>query len=122
MAEPVALRTVRLELARNPGFPDGSAQIGYEIRVPLDADGHIDAAQWRSHRDACRVRHFREGEPDQSGALIHGRRGWAISYAPGEADDERIFRLDRHVFRVGEYVTITEPDGAILTYKVAAVR
>ena len=118
----IMLTTVRLEMARNPGFPEGSPLHGYEIVVPLDAEGHIDAAQWRENRATCRVRRFWDGESDQEGELIHGRSGWAISYEPGEADDERIFRLDRHQFRVGEYVTVTEPDGAAHVFKVVSVK
>jgi hypothetical protein len=116
------LRTVRLELARNPGFPEGSASHGYEIRVPLDEAGHIDLAQFKQHRQECRVRRFWNGERDLHGWLIHGRHGWAVSYAPGEDDDERIFRLDRHLFRLGEYVSITEPDGASHTFRVASLQ
>ena len=36
------LYTVRMLLARNPGFPEGSNERGYELRVPLTADGHLD--------------------------------------------------------------------------------
>jgi hypothetical protein len=115
------LKTVRLELARNPRYPEGSARHGYEIVVPLDAEGHIDAAAWRENRDTCHVRRFWSDQPDERGELIHGRHGWAISYAPGESDDERIFRLDRHLFRVGEYVSISEPDDVTYTFKVVSV-
>ena len=116
------LKTVRLELGRNPGFPEGSGSHGYEIRVPLDEGSHIELAQWKLHRQDCSVRRFWGSERDLHGSLIHGRHGWAVSYAPGEDDDERIYRLDRHVFRVGEYVSIIEPNGASYTFRVASVR
>jgi hypothetical protein len=116
------LKTVRLELARNPSYPEGSSRHGYDIVAPLDPDGHIDAAEWHQNRRACHVRRFWDGQADEHGELIHGRRGWAISYVPGESDDERIFRLDRHVFRVGEYVSVTEPNDVTYTFKVVSVK
>ena len=36
------LRRVRLELARDHEFPDGSRERGYDFIAPLDANGHID--------------------------------------------------------------------------------
>jgi transposase InsO family protein len=34
-------------------------------------------------------------------------RDRAFSYEPGDDDDEPIFRFDKHVFVIGEYVTVT---------------
>lgn len=113
------LTTVRLELARNPGFPEGAADCGYELRVPLDGKGHIDLAAFREDPAACTVRRFWRGEDDQHGVLQHGRQGWAFSYGPGDADDEPLFRLDSHVLRAGEYVTVREYDGPTYTFRVA---
>jgi len=118
------LMRIRLELARNPGFPKGSPKHGYEFTAPLTADGHIDAESWRSPgtRGKCLVRRFWDGEPEREGELIHTRkREWAFSYAPGEADDEAFARLDGHAVRVGEYLTIREPDGGSFTFKVAEI-
>jgi hypothetical protein len=117
----MAMKTVRLELARNPGFPEGAADCGYEIRVPLDTAGHIDLAAFRKQPGACTVRRFWHGEDDQSGEVIHGRHGWAFSYGPGEEDDEPLYRLDSHLMRAGEYVTIREYDGPTYTFRVARV-
>jgi hypothetical protein len=112
-----------LELARNREFPEGSPQRGYELRAPLTADGHLDVDAWRAQRKQCTVRRFWPGEDDRVGELEHTRhRTWVFSYEPGEEDDEPIFRLEGHTFRVGDYVTITEQDGSVLTFKVAEVR
>ncbi len=119
----MSLRTIRLELARTREFPEGSSARGYEFHAPLTADGHIDEAAFRANRAACTVRRFWPGEDDRTGGLHHTRNHqWVFSYAPGEEDDEAFHRLDRHVFRVGEYVTIREPDAGDFTFKVVSVR
>jgi hypothetical protein len=117
------MKTIRLELARNPRYPDGNNGCGYDIRLPLDADGGIDPQAFRRYRKSCTVRRFWEGESDRIGELHHTRHGaWAFSYEPGEADDEALFRLESHALRTGEYVTVREPDGEPLTFRVAEVR
>lgn len=119
----MALKTIRLELARTEGFPDGSSDYGYEFKAPLKADGHIDAEAWRPVKEQCTVRHFRPDEPAETGYLIHTRvRTWAFSYAPGEDDDEPFFRFESHAFKEGEYVSLTGHDGKLLPFKVVSVR
>jgi hypothetical protein len=119
----MALKRIRLELARTKEFPDGNSTYGYEFRAPLRPDGHIDADTWSKVTDQCTVRHFRPDEDDEDGELIRTENGaWAFSYAPGEDDDEPLFRLEGHVFKEGEYVSITGHDGQVLPFKVVSVR
>jgi hypothetical protein len=54
----MALRRVRLELARDHDFPNGSATRGYEFTAPLTDEGHLDAEEWRGGKDKCTVRRF----------------------------------------------------------------
>jgi len=64
------------------------------------------------------VRRFWDGTPDEHGTLIHRRDGtWAFWYEPGDDDDEPIFRFDKHLFVVGEYVTVTEHDGVARPFR-----
>ena len=116
------LKQIRLELARTPEFPNGSAAHGYELVVPLDAKGHLDSAGFADAKAACTVRRFWAGADDEHGALIHTRGGWVFSYAPGPDDDEPIFKLDRHQFTVGDYVTVTEHDGIARPFRVVEVK
>ncbi|MEM7223867.1 MAG: hypothetical protein AAF495_12855 [Pseudomonadota bacterium] len=121
----MSLKRIRLTLARDTDFPLGSDSRGYEFVAPLQADGHIDPAAWRKHRDDCRVRRFWPGEDDELGHLIHTRgRRWAFHYDLKGAvdDDETGYRFDSHVFKPGEYVSIQEHDGALRTFRVEAVR
>jgi hypothetical protein len=119
----VALRRIRLELARNADYPDGSAHHGYTFVAPLSDDGHLDQDGWRDNREHCTVRRFWAGEDDEQGRLVHHRgRHWAFHYADMTEDDEEpIFRFDRHRVEAGEYVSITEHDGVQRTFRVAEV-
>lgn len=114
-------KCIRLELARTPDFPEGSASRAYLLRLPLDRDGHIDAAAIAAEPGQATVRRFWPSEPDMIGYVIHTPDGWAFSYEPGEADDEAVFHLETHAIRIGEYVTLTEPDGRKLPFRVASL-
>ena len=118
------LKMIRLELARTKQFPEGSARHGYEFTAPLDVNGHLDEAAWKKDGRSCIVRRFWVGADDEHGQLIHRRDGkWAFSYkACDDADDEPIFRFDSHTFRTGDYVSVTEHDGATRPFKVVDVR
>lgn len=118
----MSLHHVRLTLARNENFPNGSLDHGYDLVVPLDKEGMLDAEGWKTHAKSCNVRRFWNGEEDRNGLLRHIGRGWLIDYdASTREGDEPFFKLDRHPLRAGEYVTVTEEDGEQLTFRVATV-
>jgi hypothetical protein len=113
-----------MRLARNPGteFAGGDDHRGYTLTAPLTADGHIDAATYARHKDACAVRRFAPDEDPVEGRLAHRGARWFFDYEDGQAlDDEPVYRLGDHRFAVGEYVTVTDEDGRPLTYKVVEV-
>ena len=119
------LRRVRLELARDHDFPEGSNERGYDFIAPLDDAGHLVAAAWKELRDRCRARRFWAGETDEVGHIVHKPGGaWAFHYDihgdPGH--DETGFHLDTHVFKPGEYVSVKEQDGKLRTFRVNSVR
>lgn len=111
-------KLVRLELARTPEHPAGSASRAYMLRLPLGDDGLIDEAAIAASPGMASVRRFWPNEPDQQGYLIRRGGGWAFSYALGEDDAEELHHLESHAIRVGEYVTLTEPDGRRLPFRV----
>lgn len=114
---------VRLELARSKEIPNGSSLHGYELVAPLDAAGHLDAETWRAKKAACSVRRFTRGEADERGRLVHVGKGWHFDYDTTTTDDdERVFKLDRHTIKQGEYLSITEHDGVMRTFKIVGVR
>lgn len=115
-------RHVRLLLARGKGHPAGDREEGYDLLVPLDAEGRLDAAEWKAHQAVCRVRHFRTGEEDRIGRLRRKPGGtWYFDYVEGEESDDEIgFRLGEERFVTGEYVSIGR-GGGMHTYQVARV-
>lgn len=116
------LKTIRIELARTKDHPSGDAGHAYEFRAPLDPGGHLDAEAWPAVKQLCAVKRFAKGVVQETGSLIRTRGGrWVFSYAPGDEDDESIFKLSSHTFKPGEYLSITEHDGGQNTFRVAAV-
>ena len=123
----VALKLVRLNLARSKEFPNGSTRHGYEIVAPLDHDGHIDPAAWKDHRGQCRVKRIWDGEETDAGLLVHKPGGaeharWIFDYDPEQqSDDEAGYRFGSHAFAPGEYVSIRDADGNMHTFVVGSV-
>lgn len=114
-------RHVRLLLAREKGHPSGDREEGYDLLVPLDPEGRLDAAEWKAHQAACRVRRFASGEADRIGRLRRKPGGqWYFDYAEGERDDEVGFRLGQERFVTGEYISVGS-GVAMHTYQVARV-
>jgi hypothetical protein len=119
---PAQFRRIRIELAREPGHPEGDAGVAYVLVAPLDANDRIDAKLWRHHRDACRMVRLRPGESDRNGHLVHRQGGgWAFHYeTEANMPDEVGFHFADERFVSGEYVSIKQA-GKMHTYRVASV-
>ena len=123
MALPPEFQQIRLELAREPGHPEGSRQIGYEFVAPLDKEQRLDPDLWKKNRERCRVRRFHEGEDDAIGRLSRRPGGsWYFDYEEGTEDDETGHRLGDERFTPGEYVSIADDEQHMHTYRVVTVR
>jgi hypothetical protein len=120
----MALSRIVMRLARNPGseFAEGDDHRGYALVAPLTADGKLDAAAFRAARGECAVRRFAPDEDPQEGKLAHRNGRWFFDYGDQGDAEEPLYRLGEHRFAVGEYVSITDEDGRLLTYKVTDVR
>ena len=120
---PNSFHRIRLELAREPGHPEGDHFTAYELVAPLDAQGRLDVDAARVHPDACRITRIRRGVEPEHGVLRRRPGGsWALHYdfENGVSDDDPGYRLGEHRFEMGEYVTIQEDEGAH-TYRVISV-
>jgi hypothetical protein len=120
----MALSRIVMRLARNPGseFADGDDHRGYALVAPLTADGKLDEAAFKSARGSCAVRRFAPDEDPQEGKLVHRGGRWFFDYGDQADAEEPLYRLGEHRFAVGEYVSITDEDGRLLTYKVTEVQ
>jgi len=118
----MGLTRVILRLGRNPdaGYPDGIDDYGYVIQAPLDADGRLDEALWRDKRELCTVRRFHPNEAAADGWRRRRGEQWYFWYdEEDEGPEEPLYKLGAHELRPGEYVTLTEGDGDVLTFRVA---
>lgn len=112
---------VKLELGRTDEFPSGSASRSYIIRIPLSEHGWIDEAAHQAYPVRATIRRFWPNQPDQSGYVVKAKKGWVFSYAVGEDDDESLFHMEDRSIKIGEYLTVTEPNGDRLPYRVVGV-
>ena len=119
----MSLSRIVMRLARNPGteFADGDDHRGYTLTAPLTEDGKIDEAAFKSVRDKATVRRFAPDEDAQEGLLNKSGDRWFFDYGDDADGAEPLYRIGEHTFAVGEYVSITDEDGRLLTYKVTDV-
>ena len=116
-----SFRHVKLLLAREKAHPQGQRDEGYDLLVPLDKEGRLDAHEWKIHQTACRVRRFGGADDNRIGRLRRKPGGqWYFDYEEGEHDDEIGFHLGAERFVTGEYVAIGR-NGLMHTYQVARV-
>jgi hypothetical protein len=117
------LSRVIMRLARNPGteFAEGDDHRGYTLTAPLTPERGLDVEAWRKVKDKSVVRRFGPDEDAVEGRL--GRRGetWFFDFEEEADDVEPVYRLGDHTFGVGDYVTVGDPRGRPLTYKVTEV-
>ena len=113
--------TIRLELARTPAFPNGSAARSYVLRLPLATDGRIDEREYGCHPELATVRRFWPNQPDRHGSLLRTAEGWAVTYGPGNAGADRVDRMDADAILPGSRVTLAGPEGDRLPFEVKAL-
>lgn len=121
----MTMMRIRLELARDHDFPEGSRERGYEFAAPLTESGLIDADEWKKNKTACRVWRFWKNEDGEVGHLVRKPNGhWAFHYdVHGDADnDETGYRFSSHKFVPGQYISIREHDDHMRTFRVVSVR
>lgn len=113
---------IRLELACASQFPCGSPHRCYLLHVPLEAGGLIDEMLVGAAPKRATVRRFWPSQPDLRGQVVKTAEGWAFAYEPRDEGDEMLFGMDVNPIRVGECITVTEPDGEKLPFRVTAVQ
>jgi hypothetical protein len=112
-------KKIRLELARTKGFPTGSVSRGYLVQLPLDGAGRVDENELACKPRLASVRRYWSTEPDESGSVIAGQDGW-IMRCNGAPD--RALLLDGHPIQLGEQLSVVDPVGGILPFRIASIR
>ena len=112
-------RNIRLELGRTNEFPAGSVSRGYLLRLPLNDDDLVDPHAFELNPYRATVRRYWSTEPDETGQVLPVDGHWAMR-CNGTA--ERRLELDSRPIRLGQQITVIEPDGAILPFRVASIR
>ncbi|MEQ1818803.1 MAG: hypothetical protein ABL871_09340 [Terricaulis sp.] len=118
------LSQIVLHLARNPaaGVAEGDSTHGYVLVAPLTREGLLDDHAWRDHKADCAVRAFAAGVV-RDGKLARRGHNWFFDYERNATnDDEPVFKLERHTFAIGEYVTVTDQSDTPLVYRVDSVK
>lgn len=116
------LKCIRLELARDPDFPEGSRERGYEFAAPLDERGRLQPGEWRANRVRCRVKRLRPGGAVEVGSLVWRDGVWAFDCSVDDDGTVRMgFKLSTHRFVPGEYIAFREGNGVQRIFRVARV-
>ena len=117
---------VTLVLASGPGFPQGDPECRYEMDVSLDATGHLDREAWSADPKPWPARrHWRNEWPHDGDVQLDEETGrWSLRFFPkpgeaGEAPPHEIVRTNVPM-RPGEYVTIREPGGRELSFRIVS--
>ena len=113
---------VHLDLAREPGHPDGSVEDRYTLLLPLAEDGRIIEPEARAYPDYCRVSRA-SGQADIKRGLIRrdSDGAWVFDFGEAEAEPEVGFRFSQERFNPGEYVSIRRGEKQH-TYRVISLQ
>ena len=114
-------KIIHLDLAREPGHPEGSAEDRYTLVLPLDQDGRIDPDYCRKFPDLCQVAHASFHGGVHRGLVTRDSDGsWAFDYGDADTEDEAGFRFSDECFIPGEYVSVIR-EGQAHPYKVVSL-
>ena len=112
-------KSIRLELASTGAFPAGSVSRAFLVHLPLDDFDVVDRTALASSPSKATARRHWSSDPDERGHLVPSGREWAVR-CRGKPD--RLLRLDGTPMRLGQHVSVVEPDGTVLPLKVASIR
>ncbi|WP_055046732.1 hypothetical protein [Devosia sp. A16] len=111
---------VRLERCPQLRCFDGDPATGYELTLPLDPDGEIDALALSHSPSSWQVRRFEKGGNDLVGSLVRDRLGaWMARYDKGEASRSDCFSGSVR-FRANSIINVVE-GAEVWAYRVASV-
>jgi hypothetical protein len=111
---------VRLERCPQLGCFNGDKATGYELTLPLDPDGEIDALALSRAPSLWQVRRFETGHVDLIGGFVRDRLGaWMVRYGDGTPARSDGF-ADSVRFRSNSIINVVE-GAEVWAYRVASV-
>lgn len=111
-------RSIRLELASTGEFPDGSVSRAYLVRLPLNDRDYVDEGAVAKAPSKATVRRHWSTDADQRGLITRSGNDWVMRCR----DSQRMLRLNNMPIQLGRQVSVVEPDGTVLPFKIASVR
>jgi hypothetical protein len=112
-------KNIRLELGRSSEFPTGSVSRAYLIRLPLDDCDFVDQQAFAASPSRATVRRHWAAEADERGRMVQSGEDWVMRR---DGRPDRIFQFNGTPVRLGQQISMTEPDGTVLLFKIAGVR
>lgn len=112
-------RSIRLELGSTGEFPAGSVSRAYLIRLPLNDADTVDEAAYRQNPSRATVRRHWSTDPDQQGVLVPSGHDWALDCDPVPG---RVLKLNGTPLRLGLHLSMVEPDGTVLPFRIASIK
>jgi hypothetical protein len=110
-------KSIRLELGHTAEFPGGSVSRAYLIRLPLDDFDGVDKAALAAFPMKATVLRQWSSDPEESGLLEQTDASWLMR----SHGRERQFKLDGMI-RLGQTISVVDPDGTSLPFRIASVR
>ena len=121
-AVPDTFHVVHLDLAREPGHPEGSVLDRYTLMLPLTLDGRVDADEARAYPEYCRVSRALGQDALKRGQIHRDDGGaWVFDFGDAEGEPEVAFRLAQERFEPVEYVSIQRA-GEQHSYRVVSLQ
>jgi len=112
-------RSIRLELGSTGEFPAGSVSRTFLIKLPLDDFDAVDGAALTENPTRATARRHWSTEPDERGQIVSSGENWVMR---SEGKPDRVLWFDGIPMRLGQQVSLLEPDGTILPLRVASIR
>ena len=112
---------IHLDLAREPGHPQGSVSDRYTLVLPLKADGRVDQAECKGFPDLCTVSRTLENGSFMRGIVRRDAdHNWLFDF--GEPlEPEIAFGFSKQKMVPGEYVSVRR-DGEDHTYRIISLQ
>jgi len=111
-------KSIRLELASTGEFPAGSVSRAYLVRLPLNDQDKIDAEAMELAPSRATVRRHWSTDPDEKGLIVRSDGQWSMRC---DGKDRLLYLYSRPI-RLGGQVSVGEPNGDILPFRIASVR